>query len=83
MTADQPFPGLDLPDLQWLNNITSATSSSQMKPTQCDTAFVGKVSVPLAIDTAMGFLKVNVKNSDYLLFGPAGPGRAPHTALRN
>lgn len=82
MTSSQPFPGMDIPDLHCVNNITGASSRNHMKPLHYDKAFVVKVCIPLKVDTTMGCIKINVKNSDFLLLSPVGPGRPGHEALR-
>lgn len=82
MTSNEPFPGFGSPSVEYVNNITGMASKKQMEPKKSDATFTVKVSDPLSIGATVGCVKINVKNSDYLLIKPTGAGRSAHLALR-
>lgn len=82
MTSKEPVPGLGTPVIEYTNNITGMSSKKKMKPKEFDVPFTVKMSEPIVINGSVGCVKINVKNSDYLLISPKGAGRGAHSTLR-
>lgn len=82
MTSEEPLPGLGAPSVMYMNNITGMQSNKQMSPKKFDVYFTVKVSDPLTIGGTVGCVKINIKNSDYLLVSPTGAGQTAHATLR-
>lgn len=81
MTSRDPVPGVRTPKVQFTNSITGATSRKRMKPKEFNKAFVVKVNRPIVIADTIGAVKINQKNSDFLLVKNRGEGKFPHTKL--
>lgn len=79
MTTDRMFP--HMPVAVFTNRITGATSSTRMKCKEVGVAFVVKVGKPMILKGKEGCLKINVKNSDFLLVDKSGKGKAAFERL--
>lgn len=83
MTSEEAFPGLGVPSVMYMNNITGAVSNKTMSPKKYNTYFTVKVSDAIPTANIVPCVKLNIKNSDFLLVSPTGAGHTAHERLRS